>query len=57
VGRGIFKRLDAISGRLTQFDVKAKLTGVQAADFNGLSNTYGYVRAKAKAMVTAPKKN
>ncbi|HEU0092065.1 MAG TPA: tetratricopeptide repeat protein [Vicinamibacteria bacterium] len=37
--------------------VKAKLAGVQAADFNGLSNTYGYVRAKAKAMVTAPKKN
>ena len=37
--------------------VKAKQAGVQAADFNGLSNTYGYVRGKAKAMVTAPKKN
>jgi tetratricopeptide (TPR) repeat protein len=33
----------------------AKQAGVQAADFNGLSNTYGYVRAKAKAMVSAPK--
>jgi hypothetical protein len=33
------------------------LAGVQAADFNALSPTYGYVRGKAKAMVTAPKKN
>ena len=37
--------------------VKAKQAGVQAADFNGLSPNYGYVRGKAKAMVTAPKKN
>ena len=37
--------------------VKAKQAGVLAADFNGLSPTYGYVRGKAKAMVTAPKKN
>jgi tetratricopeptide (TPR) repeat protein len=37
--------------------VKAKQTGVLAADFNGLSATYGFVRGKAKAMVTAPKKN
>jgi tetratricopeptide (TPR) repeat protein len=37
--------------------VKAKLAGVQAADFNGLSPNYGYVRGKAKAMVTAPKKD
>jgi len=35
----------------------AKQAGVQAADFNGLSNTYGYVRAKAKAIVAAPAKN
>jgi Flp pilus assembly protein TadD len=35
----------------------AKEAGVQAADFNGLSNTYGYVRGKAKAMLTTPKKN
>jgi tetratricopeptide (TPR) repeat protein len=28
----------------------------QAADFNGLSNTYGYVRGQAKAMVSALKK-
>jgi tetratricopeptide (TPR) repeat protein len=28
----------------------------QAADFNGLSNTYGYVRGKAKAMVSTLKK-
>jgi len=34
----------------------AKQAGVQAADFNGLSNTYGYVRAKAKAIVAAPDK-
>ncbi len=35
----------------------AKNAGVQAADFNGLSNTYGYVRGKAKAMVATPKKD
>jgi tetratricopeptide (TPR) repeat protein len=29
----------------------AKEVGVKAADFNGLSNTYGYVRGKAKAML------
>jgi hypothetical protein len=37
--------------------VKAKQTGVLAADFNGLSPNYGFVRGKAKAMVAAPKKN
>ena len=31
-------------------------TAAQAADFNGLSNTYGYVRGKAKAMVSTLKK-
>ena len=36
---------------------KAKQAGVQAADFNGLSPNYGYVRGKAKAMVSGPKKN
>jgi hypothetical protein len=35
----------------------AKQLGVQAADFNGLSNTYGYVRGKAKAMLKAAKTN
>jgi tetratricopeptide (TPR) repeat protein len=35
----------------------AKDTGAQAADFNALSNTYGFVRGKAKAMLTAPKRN
>lgn len=35
----------------------AKDAAVQAADWNALSNTYGYVRGKARAMVTAPKKN
>jgi tetratricopeptide (TPR) repeat protein len=35
----------------------AKDASVQAADFNGLSNTYGYVRGKAKAMLSAPKKD
>jgi hypothetical protein len=35
---------------------KAKEVGVQAADFNALSPTYGYVRGKAKAMVTTLKK-
>jgi tetratricopeptide (TPR) repeat protein len=34
---------------------RAKEVGAQAADFNGLSATYGYVRGKAKAMVTAPR--
>jgi tetratricopeptide (TPR) repeat protein len=29
----------------------AKQVGAEAADFNGLSNTYGYVRGKAKAML------
>lgn len=37
--------------------VKAKQAGVQAADFNALSATYGYVRGKAKAMATVPKKD
>jgi tetratricopeptide (TPR) repeat protein len=32
---------------------KARQVGTQAADFNGLSGNYGYVRGKAKAMVTA----
>ena len=31
--------------------------GLRAADFNGLSNTYGYVRGKAKAMLSVPKKD
>jgi tetratricopeptide (TPR) repeat protein len=31
----------------------ARETGARAADFNGLSNTYGYVRGKAKAMLSA----
>jgi len=35
----------------------AKQLGVQAADWNGLSNTYGYVRGKAKAMVKEAKTN
>jgi tetratricopeptide (TPR) repeat protein len=35
----------------------AKQVGVQAADFNGLSNTYGYVRGKAKAMLKTAKTN
>jgi lipopolysaccharide biosynthesis regulator YciM len=30
----------------------AKEASLRAADFNGLSNTYGYVRAKARAMST-----
>jgi tetratricopeptide (TPR) repeat protein len=33
----------------------AKDAAVQAADWNALSNTYGYVRGKARAMLTAPK--
>jgi tetratricopeptide (TPR) repeat protein len=35
----------------------AKQAGVEAADFNGLSPTYGYVREKAKAMVKETAKN
>jgi tetratricopeptide (TPR) repeat protein len=31
---------------------KAKEVGTQAADFNGLSATYGFVRGKARAMLT-----
>jgi tetratricopeptide (TPR) repeat protein len=31
----------------------ARELGTKAADFNGLSNTYGYVRGKAQAMVKA----
>lgn len=34
---------------------KAKEVGAKAADFNALSPNYGYVRGKAKAMITAPK--
>ena len=37
--------------------VAAKQLGGQAADFNGLSNTYGYVRGKAKAMLKTTKAN
>ena len=36
---------------------QAKEVGAQAADFNGLSATYGYVRGKARAMITAPKRD
>lgn len=32
--------------------VKAREVGAQAADFNGLSATYGFVRGKAKAMLS-----
>lgn len=35
----------------------AKQAGVEAADFNGLSATYGYVREKAKAIVKETSKN
>ncbi len=35
----------------------AKQVGTQAADFNGLSNTYGYVRGKAQAMLKTAKTN
>jgi tetratricopeptide (TPR) repeat protein len=35
----------------------AKQVGTQAADFNGLSNTYGYVRGKAQAMLKTAKAN
>jgi hypothetical protein len=31
----------------------ARELGTKAADFNGLSNSYGYVRGKAQAMVKA----
>lgn len=34
---------------------EAKQAAVAAADWNALSNTYGYVRGKAKAMLTAKK--
>jgi tetratricopeptide (TPR) repeat protein len=33
----------------------AKTTAVQAADWNALSNTYGFVRGKARAMATTKK--
>jgi tetratricopeptide (TPR) repeat protein len=36
---------------------KARELGAKAADFNALSPTYGYVRGKAKAMITTPKRN
>ena len=36
---------------------KAKEVGAQAADFNALSPTYGFVRGKAKAMIKEPKRN
>jgi tetratricopeptide (TPR) repeat protein len=35
----------------------AKELALKAADFNALSNTYGYVRGKAKAMLDTPKTN
>jgi tetratricopeptide (TPR) repeat protein len=35
----------------------AKQLGTQAADFNGLSATYGYVRGKAQAMLKTAKTN
>ncbi|HUG53725.1 MAG TPA: hypothetical protein VMR21_08990 [Vicinamibacteria bacterium] len=35
---------------------KAREVVIKAADFNGLSGTYGYVRGKAKAMLTTTKK-
>ena len=38
-------------------DVKAaRETATQAADWNALSNTYGYVRGKARAIAVAAKK-
>jgi tetratricopeptide (TPR) repeat protein len=33
----------------------AKEVGIQAAEWNGLSNTYGYVRSKARTLVSAAK--
>jgi tetratricopeptide (TPR) repeat protein len=36
---------------------KAKEVGAKAADFNALSPNYGYVRGKAKAMITARKQD
>ena len=35
----------------------AKDASLQAADFNGLSNTYGYVRGKARAMTATTTRN
>ena len=35
----------------------AKTTAAQAADWNALSNTYGYVRGKARAIATTTKRN
>jgi tetratricopeptide (TPR) repeat protein len=35
----------------------AKEVGAQAAEFNGLSNTYGYVRSKARTLVSATRKD
>ena len=35
----------------------AKEASLEAADFNGLSNTYGYVRGKARALTTATARN
>ena len=46
-----------LAGNSGLLSAKAKEVGALAADFNALSGTYGYVRGKAKAMVTAPKKN
>ncbi len=34
---------------------KAREMGAQAADFNGLSATYGFVRGKARAIATTPR--
>ena len=34
---------------------KAREVGAQAADFNGLSATYGFVRGKARAIATTPR--
>jgi hypothetical protein len=35
----------------------AKEVGAQAAEWNGLSNTYGYVRGKAKTLAGGAQKN
>ena len=37
--------------------VEAKQASVQAADFNALSPTYGFVRGKAKAMLQTADKD
>jgi len=34
---------------------EAKAAAVQAAEWNALSNTYGFVRGKARAMATTKK--